>query len=63
MFRLQVLQFVQSSSPRIRTVSMWRWSDRGGFLDRTQRREEILMEVDRTLAILSLSQLVTFPFR
>ena len=48
MFRLQVLQFVQSSSPRIRTVSMWRWSDRGGFLDRTQRREEILMEVDRT---------------
>ena len=27
---------------------LWRWSDRGGFLDRTQRLEEILMEVDRT---------------
>ena len=49
MFRLQVLQFVQSSSPRIRTVSMWRWSVRPRFLYRTQRREEILMEVDRTL--------------
>ena len=42
---------------------MWRWSDRGGFLDRTQRLEEILMEVDRTLAILSLSQLVTFSLQ
>ena len=28
--------------------ALWRWSDRGGLLDRTQRLEEILMEVDRT---------------
>ena len=49
MFRLQMLQLVQSSSPRIRTVSMWRWSDRGGLLDRNQRQEENLMEEYRTL--------------